>query len=459
MLPTQDNGVVTALRGAALTYRDDPFHKPVNECVVYESDALIVMQGGKILQFGPARELLPELPEGIEVTTYENSLILPGFIDCHVHYPQTEIIGAYGAQLIDWLNKYTFIAEQNFKNKDHAREVAKVFLREGLRCGTTTSCVFCTVDPISVDAFFEESEKLNMRNIAGKVLMDRNAPDELMDTPQTGYDQTKELIDRWHDRGRALYCVTPRFAPTSTPEQMEMTGAVWKEHPGTYLQSHVSENVGEIDWVRELYPDCSGYVDVYNRYGQLGERSILGHGVHLSEEEFQVLHDTGTAISHCPTSNLFLGSGLFSIEQATDEKRPVRVGLATDLGAGTNFSQLVTMNEAYKVAQMNGYPLSAHHAYYLATRGAAKALYLEDKVGSIEVGMEADLAVLDLNATPILGYRLRYARDIDEVLFVVMTLGDDRTSCATYVSGNLVYSREMQIRRENFVESLTIEDW
>ena len=444
----------SAIRGQVLSYRADPFRNAIDDCVMYEPDGLVVMENGKITAVGPASETLSAVPNGVEVTTYDNALILPGFIDCHVHYPQTEIIGAYGKQLIDWLNKYTFVAEQNFKNKDHAREVAKVFLREGLRCGTTTSTVFCTVDPVSVDAFFEESQQLNMRNIAGKVMMDRNAPDELMDTAQTGYDQTKELIARWHNNGRSLYCVTPRFAPTSTPEQMEMTGAVWKEHPGTYLQSHVSENLGEIEWVKELFPERKGYVDVYHHYGHLGERSILGHGVHLTEEEFQVLHDTGTAISHCPTSNLFLGSGLFSIEKAMDEKRPIRVGLATDLGAGTNFSQLVTMNEAYKVAQMNGYSLSAHHAYYLATRGAANALYLDDKIGSIEVGMEADIAVLDLNATPVLGYRLKYANTLDEVLFVVMTLGDDRTTCATYVAGNLVYSREQQIRKEQFAEPL-----
>jgi len=446
----------SAIRGQVLSYKADPFKNPLEDCISYEQDGIVVMQDGIITAAGPAADTLPKVPDGVEVTAYDNALIVPGFIDCHVHYPQTEIIGAYGKQLIDWLNKYTFVAEQNFKTEAHAREVAKVFLREGLRCGTTTSTVFCTVDPVSVDAFFEESQKLNMRNIAGKVMMDRNAPDELMDTAQTGYDQTKELIARWHENGRQLYCVTPRFAPTSTPEQMEMTGAVWKEHPGTYLQSHVSENLGEIEWVKELYPERKGYLDVYHHYGQLGERSILGHGVHLTEEEFQVLHDTGTAISHCPTSNLFLGSGLFSIEKAMDDKRPIRVGLATDLGAGTNFSQLVTMNEAYKVAQMNGYSLSAHHAYYLATRGAANALYLDDKIGSIEVGMEADVAVLDLNATPVLGYRLKYAKDLDEILFVIMTLGDDRTTCATYVAGNLVYSREQQIRKEKFAESLNV---
>lgn len=444
-----------AIRGQILSYKKDPFKNPIDECIMHESDGIVVMQNGKVTAVGPADTTLAKVPDGATVTRYENALIMPGFIDCHVHYPQTEIIGAYGKQLIDWLNKYTFVAEQNFKSKDHAKEVAKVFLRESLRCGTTTSAVFCTVNPVSVDAFFETSQALGMRNIAGKVLMDRNAPEALMDTAKTGYEQTQALIKKWHNNGRSLYCVTPRFAPTSTPEQMEIAGQVWKENPGTYLQSHVSENLGEIAWVKELYPDCNGYVDVYHRYGHLGERSILGHGVHLTEEEFQVLHDTGTAISHCPTSNLFLGSGLFSIEKAMDPKRPIRVGLATDLGAGTNFSQLVTMNEAYKVAQMNGYSLSAHHAYYLATRGAANALYLDDKIGSIEVGMEADVTVLDLAATPVLDYRLKYANDLEETLFVLMTLGDDRTACATYIAGNLVYARERQIHKEQFAGSLT----
>jgi len=448
---------VTAIRGAALSYRKDPFRYPIDECFVYESDALIVMQGGLITSFGDAGALLASLPDDVVVTHYENCLIMPGFIDCHVHYPQTEIIGVYGKHLLDWLHKYTFVAEQNFKDADHARATAKVFLRESIRCGTTTSSVFCTVDPTSVDAFFEESTKLNMRNIAGKVLMDRNAPAELLETPQQGYEQTQALIDRWHLNGRSLYSVTPRFAPTSSPEQMELTGAVWRENPGTYLQSHVSENPSEVAWANELFPDCNGYVDVYAHYGQLGERSILGHGVHLSEDEFQVLHDTGTAIAHCPTSNLFLGSGLFDIEKAVDPNRPVRVGLATDLGAGTNFSQLVTMSEAYKVAQLNGYALSAHHSYYLATRGAAHALYLDDRIGSIEAGMEADLTVLDLKATPVLGYRMKHTNNLEEALFVLMTLGDDRTSCATYVAGERVYSRELQIRKEVFVESLMLE--
>ena len=448
---------VTAIRGAALSYSKDPFHHPIEECFVYDSDALLVMEAGIITSFGPAADILKTLPEDVVVTHYQNCLIMPGFIDCHVHYPQTEIIGVYGKHLLDWLHKYTFVAEQNFTDSEHARSTAKVFLRESIRCGTTTSSVFCTVDPTSVDAFFEESAKLNMRNIAGKVLMDRNAPQQLLETPQEGYEQTQDLIDRWHLKGRSLYSVTPRFAPTSSAEQMELTGAVWRENPGTYLQSHVSENSSEVAWAKELFPEQKGYVDVYAHYGHLGERSILGHGVHLSEDEFQVLHDTGTAIAHCPTSNLFLGSGLFDIEKAMDPKRPVRVGLATDLGAGTNFSQLVTMSEAYKVAQLNSYALSAHHAYYLATRGAAHALYLDDKIGSIAVGMEADLTVLDLKATPVLGYRMKHTNNLEEALFVLMTLGDDRTSCATYVAGERVYSRELQIRKEVFTDSLMLE--
>jgi guanine deaminase len=431
-----------AIRGAVVTCIDNPFEKPAEDCLVFEEDGIVVIDDGVITACGPASEIEPTLGPDVPVERFADSYVIPGFIDCHVHYPQTEIIGAYGKQLIDWLNKYTFVAERNFSDKEHASEVARIFLQECLRAGTTTVATFCTVHPVSVDAFFEESSLINMRNIAGKVMMDRNAPEDLLDTAQQGYDETKALIARWHNNGRQLYCVTPRFAPTSTPEQMEMTGAVWAEHPGTYLQSHVAENLGEVEWVKELYPDRKGCVDVFQYYGQLGERAIFGHGVHLTEEEFQVLHETGTAISHCPTSNLFLGSGCFSVEEAFDPKRPVRVGLATDLGAGTNFSQLVTMNEAYKVAQLRGYALSATHAYYLATLGAANALYLDDKIGSIEVGKEADITVLDKKSTPIMEYRMKYASDLDEALFVLMTLGDDRAVSTTYIAGEKVYSRD-----------------
>ena len=434
--------MLNVIRGPVLTLTDNPFVQPVDECVSYVEDAAIVMAEGVITDYGPAAEVLSTLEAPVQVDHYRDSLIIPGFIDCHVHYPQTEVIGAYGKQLIDWLNEYTFVAEQKFQDEEYARETARIFLRECLRAGTTTASVFCTVFAGSVDVFFEESDKLNMRNIAGKVLMDRNAPPGLTDTPQSGYDQTKALIERWHDRGRQLYCVTPRFAPTSSPEQMELTGAVWQEHPGTYLQSHVSESPGEIEWVRRLFPERKNYVDVYAHYDQLGPRSILGHGIHLSDEEFQTLYDTGTAIAHCPTSNLFLGSGLFDFSRALDPSRPLRVGLATDLGGGTNFCQLVTMNEAYKIAQLGGYSLSAPHAFYLATLGAARALYLDDKIGGIAIGKEADITVLDLKATPLLEHRMGYTRNVEEILFVLMTLGDDRVVRATYIAGNRVYTRD-----------------
>ncbi len=283
-----------------------------------------------------------------------------------------------------------------------------------------------------------------MRTVAGKVLMDRNAPAALTDTARKGYDEAKALIRKWHGRGRALYSVTPRFAPTSTPEQMELAGALWREHPGTYLQSHVSENRGEVAWVKQLYPQRKGYLDTYDHYQQLGPRAIFGHGIWLTEAELARCHETGTALAHCPTSNAFLGSGLFNLKNAKKPERPVRVGLGTDLGAGTSFSMLQTLNGAYKAAQLNGNPLSAGHAFYRATRGGAQSLYLEDRIGSIAPGMEADLVVLDLKSTPVIEYRMRSCSDIEEALFIQMTMGDDRAVKATYVAGRMAYSRRQQ---------------
>jgi len=430
-----------AVRGDVLTFVDDPFQAEMSACVRFTPDAIIVMRDGVITHVGPAADVIDQVPEGVEVTRYTDAVIMAGFIDCHVHYPQTQIIGAFGEQLMDWLHKYTFVAEQGFADPQHCREVAQVFLRESLRAGTTTSSVFCTVHPQSVDVFFEASNALGMRNIAGKVLMDRNAPEALTDTPQRGYDESKALIARWHGKGRQLYAVTPRFAPTSSPEQMELAGALWKEHPGTFLQSHVSENPSEVAWAQELHPERAGYLDVYEHHGQLGPRAVFGHGIHLTEQELQRCHETGTALAHCPTSNLFLGSGLFDLARANKSERPVRVGLGTDLGAGTSFSMLQTMNEGYKVAQLNGSALSASHAFYLATRGTAKALYLEDRIGTVAVGMEADLVVLDFHSTPLLEYRMGFCESLEERLFVLMTMGDDRATRATYVNGALVYDR------------------
>ena len=432
-----------ALRVAALTFVADPFELDGTEAMRYEPDAVVAMSDGRITHFGPASEVLPALPAHTAVrSTGPDRLILPGFIDSHVHYPQTGIIGSFGEQLIDWLDKYTFVAEQAFASETHARQVAKVFLDECLRAGTTTAAVYCTVHPQSVDAFFEEAATRRLRMIAGKALMDRNAPAALTDTAQRGYDESRALIAKWHGRGRLLYAVTPRFAASSTPEQMDMAGKLWAEHPGTYLQSHVSENRDEVAWIRKLYPERRNYLDVYDHFGQLGPRAIYGHGIWLSEEELHRCHDTGTAIAHCPTSNLFLGSGLFNVANASKKVRPVRVGLATDLGAGTSFSMLQTLNEAYKVAQLLGEKLSAARAFFLATRGAARALYLEDKVGSLAPGMEADLVVLDLKSTPAIEFRMKTCASLEEALFIQMTMGDDRAIESTWVAGELAHRRE-----------------
>jgi len=438
-VPTSE---LTAIRGQAVTFRGDPFVIGDEAAFHYRSDALILMQSGHIVGCGDYDTLIGEIPAGTAITHYRECVILPGFIDCHVHYPQTQIIGAYGKQLLDWLEHYTFVAEQQFADPAHASAVAKVFLQECLRAGTTTAMVYGTVHPQSVDAFFLEAQARSMRMIAGKVLMDRNAPPALCDSSvDAGYAQSQALIRRWHHKGRLAYAVTPRFAPTSSPAQLETCGALLREFPGVYLQTHLSENAKEIQWVRELYPERSGYLDVYDHYGCLGRRSVLGHALHLSDGEWQRLRETNTAIAHCPSSNAFLGSGLFSWPKAKAALRPLRVGLATDIGAGTSFSQLQTMHAAYQIGQLGGYPLSAVRAFYLATRGAAEALDLGTTIGSLEIGMEADVMVLDLQATPLLAYRMTTCTSIQEALFLQMILGDDRSTRAVYVNGSLAYAR------------------
>lgn len=434
-----------ALRGAMISFMKDPFLTDPEDAAVYIDEALIVLEGGKILSVGPYDE---NAANGLEVTHYPNAIISAGFLDCHVHYPQTQMIGAFGAHLLEWLNTYTFVAEQQFADRRHAEDVSAVFLRELLRAGTTTAAVYCTVHPQSVDAFFEESARYDTRMIAGKVMMDRNAPDALLDTAETGYLDSKALLEKWHGNGRQLYCVTPRFAPSSTREQLDAAARLWNENPGTYMQTHLCENLEEISWVKELFPDSTSYLDVYDRSGLTGPRAVFGHAIHMTEDDFCQCHGTGSALAHCPTSNLFLGSGLFRAFDAKKSERPVRIGVGTDLGAGTSFSQLQTLNEAYKVSELNGTKLTAVHAFYLATRGGAEALYLDDRIGSIEVGLEADLVVLDLVCTPLIDFRMRFAKDWMEKLFLLMTLGDDRCVRATYVAGIPVYERD---RRPQFV--------
>jgi guanine deaminase len=433
-----------AVRGSLVYLTGDPFFEASEKCLQYIEDGMLVVEDGKIIQSGAASDIQKLIDPDVPVHYYPNGIILPGFVDTHIHYVQTDIIGSYGKQLLDWLEQYTFPVEQEFSSYEHCNNVAKRFMDEMLKSGTTTALVFCAVYPQSVEALFEEAQSRNVRLIAGKVLMDRNAPKALQDTAQSGYDDSKKLIKKWHNKGRLQYAITPRFAPTSTPEQLTAAGQLWKEHPTTYVQSHIAENVHEIAWAKELFPQRKGYLDIYDHYGLTGKRAVYAHGIHLTEDEFQCCHDTETALAHCPTSNLFLGSGLFNISAVKNAKRPVEVGLGSDIGAGTSFSLLTTLNEAYKVAQLRNISLDALKLLYLATLGGARALSLEDKIGTLEIGKEADFVVLDKHATPLLKERMHKVSSIEEALFVLTILGNEEIVEATYVAGIPVYQKKKQ---------------
>lgn len=407
--------------------------------VRYIEDGLLITENGKITWFGTWKEGEKHLPNTLKVEHYPEQLIVPGFIDTHIHFPQTEMIGAFGEQLLEWLNTYTFPTEIQFKDRTYADKIAHFFVEELLKNGTTTALVFCTVHPESVDALFQAAERHQMRLIAGKVMMDRHAPDELLDTPEQAYSESKALIEKWHGKGRALYAITPRFAPTSTAEQLQKAGQLKAEYPDVYVHTHLSENKNEISWVKELFPEQKGYLDVYDHYGLTGQRSVFAHCVHLEEHEWDCMHQTDSAIAFCPTSNLFLGSGLFPLKKAWDKQ--VKVGLGTDIGAGTSFCHLQTLNEAYKVQQLQGEKLSAFESLYLATLGGAKSLDLDDKLGNFNLGKEADFVVLNLKATALQKLRQEHAKNIEDALFALMTIGDDRNIQATYIYGQKVYEQ------------------
>ncbi|MFT5692788.1 MAG: guanine deaminase [Oceanicoccus sp.] len=366
--------------------------------------------------------------------------MVPGFIDTHIHFPQLDVVASYGEQLLDWLNNYTFPAEQRFADEDYANLVAEKFLDELLRCGTTTAMAYATVHPQSVQAFFRASQKRNTRMISGKVLMDRNAPEALSDSAESGYAESSQLIEQWHGNGRQLYAVTPRFAPTSTPQQLLGAGELLSRYEGVYLQTHLSENVDEIAWVKSLFPERSSYVDVYDHYGLLGERSVFGHGIHLDDDEISRLRATGSSIAFCPTSNLFLGSGLLDVRRLKEQQ--VTVSIASDIGAGTSFCALQTLNEAYKIMQLQGQSLHPYQAFYWLTLGNAKSLRLDHLLGNFEAGKEADFLILDMCATPLLKYRSEQTSSLLEKLFLLMMLGDDRVIAKTYIGSRLLHSRD-----------------
>jgi guanine deaminase len=421
------------IRGRVLSFSDDPALSGSRAYSVIDDGAVLVV-GGLIEAVGAARDILARTPPGAIIDDHSGLLIMPGFIDAHVHYPQTQVIGSYGAQLLDWLYNYTFVEEQKFADPAHCARVAAFFLDELFRSGTTTAMVYCTVHPESADAFFSAAEQRGARMIAGKVMMDRDAPEGLMDTAQRGYDESKALIERWRGRGRLDYAITPRFALTSTQAQLDAAGALAREFPDCYVQTHANENKAEIARVAALFPEAQSYVDVYARAGLLGPRSVLGHCIHLQDSEVVQLAESRSIAAFCPTSNLFLGSGLF--DQARLTRAGVRIALATDVGGGTSYSMLRTAAEGYKVLQLNGQSWPALEAFYRMTLGNARALSLDDRVGSIEVGKEADLIALDLQATPALAHRMETTGGNLEVeLFALLTLGDDRAVRETYVAG------------------------
>ncbi|MET0961865.1 MAG: guanine deaminase [Noviherbaspirillum sp.] len=431
------NSPVQAYRGSVLHFSDDPAF--AGDAFDWHEDGLLVVDGGHVLAAGDHAQLLASLPPGAVVHDLRGKLIVPGFIDTHIHYPQSDMIASPAPGLLPWLETYTFPTERKFADPAHAAEVARLFLDELARNGTTTAMVYCTVHPESVDAFFTESSARNLRMVAGKVLMDRNCPDYLRDTAESGARDSEALIRRWHNQGRQSYALTPRFAPTSTEAQLALTGELARAWPGVYIQSHVAENTDEIAWVKTLYPQARSYLDVYDRYGLLRKRAMYGHCIYLDDADRARMAETGAAAALCPTSNLFLGSGLFDFAAADAARMPL--SLATDVGGGTAFSMLRTMDAIYKVARMGGTYLPALRMFYLATLGGARSMDLDDRIGSFKPGNEADFVVLDPQCTPLLARRTAQSEGLEDLLFALALLGDDRTVFATYSAGKLLHSR------------------
>ena len=427
-----------AYRGSLLHFLGDPGDGADGSAVQYFDDGLLVVENGLVKAAGEARELLPTVPAAVQVVDHTGRLLMPGFIDTHIHYPQTDMIATSAAQLLDWLDDHAFPAERRFADAGHAAESSRFFLDELMRNGTTTALVFGTVHAVSVDAFFAEAEARNLRMIAGKVLMDRNCPEYLRDTPDGGYRDSSSLIEKWDRRGRLHYAITPRFAITSSDAQLESAGRLATEHPGVFVHSHVAENVNEVKWARELFPQARSYLDVYEHFGLLRERAVYAHCIHLDDEDRSRMAQTGAAAAVCATSNLFLGSGLFDFAAA--RHAGMRTGLGTDVGGGTSFNMLRTLAETYKVAQMGGHRLTAWRGFYLATLSGAKALGLDDRIGSFAPGREADFIVLRMDSTPLIARRMKTARTPAEKLFALMMLGDDREIGATYIMGECVWS-------------------
>ncbi|SMX27757.1 Guanine deaminase [Pelagimonas phthalicica] len=423
--------------GQTLRFDGDPFVDGL-AAARHETRGALLVENGKIQAVGPAADLRAAYPWADQVD-HGDGLLLAGFVDAHAHYPQTGIIASWGKRLIDWLNSYTFPEEMRFGDRAYADEVAGRYLDLLLANGTTSVCSYCTIHPSSVDAFFSAAAERNMRVLGGKTCMDRNAPEGLQDDAKSAYDDSRRLLEHWHGRGRASYVITPRFSPTSTPEQLEALGALWAEHPDCLMQTHLSEQLDEIEWVKGLYPQARDYLDTYESFGMLGEKGLYGHAIHLETREKAKLREVGASLIHCPTSNTFIGSGLF--DMAGLKSAGQIVGLATDTGGGSSFSMLRSMAAAYEIGQLRGTPLHAAELLWLATAGSARALHLDNSIGNLGVGMEADFIVMNLASTPAIAQRSSRAKDIWETLFSTIMMGDDRAISETYVSGSRVAAK------------------
>ncbi len=430
------------ITGRLLDFTDIATDGDAGAHVRYVEAGAILVQGGRIVSAGERTAIEAQARAGVPVHDYGDHLILPGFIDTHLHYPQTQVIASYGAQLLEWLERFTFVEEQRFADPAHCVRIADFFLDELLRNGTTTAAVYCTIHPGSVDALFEAAQARGMAMIAGKVMMDRGAPSGLLDSAERGFTDSKALIARWHGKDRLNYAVTPRFALTSSEAQLDAAGQLLIEHGDVYLQTHLAENTDEIAAVRKLFPKAQSYTDVYDRHGLLGPRSIFGHCIHLGEDECHRLHESDSVAAFCPTSNLFIGSGLMDLARLQHKARPIRVSLATDIGGGTSYSMLRTAAEAYKVLQLQGQNLPGLEALCMMTLGNAKALGLENEIGSLNPGCYADLVVIDSAATPAMAHRRERIADLADEVFLLTTLGDDRCTVATYVAGERRFERE-----------------
>jgi guanine deaminase len=399
-------------------------------------DGLLITNNGLVEAAGDYHTIMKTAVRDFEIENFGNALIMPGFIDAHVHSVQTGAIASFGKELLEWLDNYVFPFERNFIDPDYAQLHTRFFVNQLLKNGTTTAMVYPSVHQVSVEALFDIATEINMRVISGNTWMDRNAPDYLMMNPQEANAVSEHLIAKYHHKARLHFAVTPRYAITSSPGALEMAASLIHKYDDLYIQTHISENHKEIDLVNHSYPNHRNYLDVYDDFGMLTHRTLLGHGIHLTDDELERISEAGTKIVHCPTSNLFLGSGLFDYRRVLNHG--VRIALGSDVGAGTSFSMLQTLQDAYKVSALKGHPMHALTGFFLITLGASKALSLDDNIGNFDQGMDADFVVIDPGLNPLLNYRIEQSESIEEQLFALMILGDDRIVSATYLMGKRV---------------------